>query len=296
MSGTTISGSYTTGITLSNPATQNPATISDTGNIDTTSASALYGTNVAPWSVYNGGTVIGHSRGVFLTAGGTVSNAASGLISSLYRGVDVTGGSGIITNAGSIAGGTLQGVRLANGGVVTNLAGGTISGGGTYSGVALVQGGTVSNASGAVIHNGVRVDGAPGTVVNNGTIDPVSYRTVYLTSGGILNNGGVLDNRVQAVSSAATVENSGTIKGITLGAGGTVSNAANGYIGFGYGGYQSPGYQATGAIYIRDTAFTPGSIADTIVNAGTIGGTNPDSPVIWAKNAPRSPSPICPAV
>jgi hypothetical protein len=64
MSGTTISGSYTIGLTLSTPATENRATISGTGhiNVTATSGSALYGTNAAAWSVYNYGTVIDRRR------------------------------------------------------------------------------------------------------------------------------------------------------------------------------------------------------------------------------------------
>jgi hypothetical protein len=61
MAGITISGSYTTSVTLSTPATQNPTTISGTGriNVTATSGSALYGTNAAAWAVYNYGTLIG---------------------------------------------------------------------------------------------------------------------------------------------------------------------------------------------------------------------------------------------
>ncbi len=133
MTGTTIAGTYLTGITLSNPATQYPATIAGTGLIDVTSATGngLYGTTAAAWGIYNLGTVMAPTRGVFLTAGGIVHNETAALISGGYRGIDITGGAGTVTNAGSIAGSKQQGIRLEGGGAVSNLAGGSITGGST---------------------------------------------------------------------------------------------------------------------------------------------------------------------
>src|SRR4029077_6104807 len=115
MTGTTIAGNYLFGITLIDPAMQDPATITDMGsiNVTATSGSALYGTNAAAWSIYNSGTVIAPTRGVFLMAGGTITNFASGVISGGYRGIDITGATGTVTNAGTISATLQQGVRLA---------------------------------------------------------------------------------------------------------------------------------------------------------------------------------------
>lgn len=170
MAGTTISGSYTVGLTLSTPATQNPATISGTGriNVTATSGSALHGTKAAAWSVYNDGTVIGPGYGVFLAAGGVVSNGSTGLITGGYRGVEIDGAPGTVGNAGSIGGGKQQGVRLAGGGSVTNVAGGTITGGAGYASVYILHGGTVDNASGGMTSSGVEIDSSTAGGTNAG--------------------------------------------------------------------------------------------------------------------------------
>ena len=219
MTGTTISGSYTTGVTLSNPAIQNPATISGTGhiNVTATSGSALYGTNAAAWSVYNYGTVIAPTRGVFLTAGGTVTNELGGLISGGHFGVDITGAAGAVINAGSIAGGTQPGVRLTGGGSVTNVSGGQISGGGTYGAVYIRLGGTVSNAAGATITGPVQIYDSAGTVTNAGSINAGSTSTngVQLFAGGSVTNtsGATIGGAIGIYLPTGTVSNAGSIIG-----------------------------------------------------------------------------------
>ena len=168
MAGTTISGSYTASVTLSNPATQDPATV--TGHINATSGSALYGANATAWSIYNFGTLIGRSRGVTLANGGTISNAAAGLISG-NRGIEITGSAGVVSNYGSIGGTSLEGIRLDAGGSVTNLSGGRITAGGTYAGVYIRDGGTVSNAASATISGAVLIYNSIGAVANQGSIN-----------------------------------------------------------------------------------------------------------------------------
>lgn len=236
MAGTTISGSYTASITLSNPATQNPSTVSSTGHINATSGSALYGANTAAWSIYNFGTLVGPARGIFLTAGGVISNAATGLISGGYRGIDITGAAGTVTNAGSIAGNMLQGVRLTRGGSVTNASGGNISGGGTYAAIYIIRGGTVSNAAGATITGPVQIVGATGTVSNAGSITAAgsSAIAVQLSAGGSVTNtaGGVINGGSFGIYLAAgTVTNFGSIAGgVSLHGAGTITNAAGAVI------------------------------------------------------------------
>ncbi len=258
MTGTTISGAYAFGITLSDTATQNPATVTGSGLINVTSASSngIYGSSAAAWSIFNNGTVSGRSHGIFLVAGGTVANQA-GTISGYYRGIDIIGGAGTVTNAALIEAVKYQGVRLNNG-TVSNLSGGTINGGGIYASVYVLQGGLVENASNATIGNGVRIDGSIGTVVNGGAINSgtSSVAGVQLSAGGtvtnsgsivapnagvvlgaagaVYNNAGAVINAATAVSlSAGSVSNSGLISGTTaiaFGYGGTVTNLSGGVL------------------------------------------------------------------
>jgi collagen type I/II/III/V/XI/XXIV/XXVII alpha len=149
------------------------------------------------------------------------------VISGGARGIDITGAVGSVTNAGSIGGNQQQGIRFVVGGTVGNLSGGTITGGGTYAGIDLLQGGAVSNAAGGTIVNGVEIDGAAGTVSNSGVISRNS-KAVYLSAGGLVTNAGTITGDVEAVLATATVANLGVMAGVTLSAGGAVSNAASG--------------------------------------------------------------------
>ena len=101
-----------------------------------------------------GGTINGSAYGIFIIGGlGAVSNAANASISSGGTAVYMGGGSGSLTNRGTIASTGSAGVDAEGAGnVVTNVSGGTISGGGT--GVFL---------------------GGPGTVKNLGSISGASY-------------------------------------------------------------------------------------------------------------------------
>ena len=238
MAGTTISGSYTTSVTLSNPATQNPATVSSTGHINATSGSVLYGTNIAAWSIYNFGTLIGPARGIFLTAGGIISNAATGLISGGYRGIDITGAAGTVTNAGSIAGGMQQGIRLTRGGSMVNASGGNIAGGGTYAAIYINNGGSIANAgsifniadngnlsvtnlSGGIISKQIFVRSGTLNLQNAGVIS----RQIRLVQGGTIDNlaGGTL-SAIYANNGATTLVNYGSIVDAYLLAGGSITN------------------------------------------------------------------------
>ncbi len=69
MSGTTISGTYLTGITLSNAATQNPATVAAGATLKSSSGAALAGVSGTDWTVANSGTVAGAAIGISLASG-----------------------------------------------------------------------------------------------------------------------------------------------------------------------------------------------------------------------------------
>lgn len=100
-----FSGTYTNGITLNNPAAQNPATIAASGLV-TNSGAALYGGPETAWTVANYGTVTGSGTsgaGIIFKSGGLVENGATGLIVG-YRSVRSLNGAEIIGNGIEIAG------------------------------------------------------------------------------------------------------------------------------------------------------------------------------------------------
>ena len=201
----------------------------------------------AAGTVTNAGAVSAVYHGVFMAAGGSVSNAASGSISGQHNGVLFKNQAGTVTNSGNISGtgsgGT--GVYLQNSGAVTNTSTGTITGhqfgafveggfasvanygsisGASYDGIVLGLGGTVTNAAGASItggNNGVYVKyRAAGTVTNSGHIAGTASGStgVDLAHGGSLTNtstGSItgISFGVFLAGAAATVTNAGTISG-----------------------------------------------------------------------------------
>src|SRR4029077_19149908 len=109
-------------------------------------------------SVINSGAIRGTGSlaiGVYLTGGGYVSNASSGVITGVYGGIKITSASATIVNSGSISGSTTfyhtgagDAVYLnAGGAVVTNSAGGRLVG----------------------VNNGVEIAAATGRVNNFGS-------------------------------------------------------------------------------------------------------------------------------
>ena len=188
----------------------------------------------AAGTVVNAGSLIGTYYGVHLAFGGSITNAAGGLITGANIGVYVNGNAaGTVVNAGSIGGG----VFLYGGGSVTNAEGAAITGGqgvyfghggaqavynagditGTYAfGVAIRNGGSLTNSVSGVIAgqtNGVNVIGA-GTVVNLGSITSAHGDGIRFAAGGYIGNGssGVISG-VVIYGGAGTVANAGSIAG-----------------------------------------------------------------------------------
>ena len=290
MSGTTISGVYLTGVTLSNAATQNPATVAAGATIKSSSGTALAGASGTSWNVANNGTVAGAAIGISLASGGNISNSASGQITG-YEGVIIKGGDGTVQNSGSVTGGLL-GVELANGGYLDNATGGSIVAGrygvilgigatlvnagsihqsstltlSTLAGVVLSGDGAVTNTASGLIAGsgtGVIIEGA-GNVDNSGVISGSRNVGIYLQHGGMVTNaasasiaGGIYG--VEIAGGPGVVLNSGSITssstttggGIVEKAGGSVTNEASGSIAGYYGIKISGG-------------------AGTVVNSGTL--------------------------
>ncbi len=260
----TCSTLVTTGIVLSNPATQNSTTITATGTVTNTNpADAVYGTNAAAWTLSNYGTInatANYSNGINFLAGGLVSNAAGAFIAG-PDGVQIGGAVGTVLNAGTIIGTEDYGVRLDTGGTVSNVAsiGGNAQIIGGATGILLLNaGGSVYNgAAGSAAatisgtYYGVSSRDAAATVTNHGTIVGTSAGGIFLQNGGVVTNasGGVVasSNRaINIVNAVGSVDNAGTIEaGITaaavyLAAGGAVTNREGGTIAGG-GGVQITG-------------------------------------------------------
>ncbi len=260
MTGTTISGAYVTGVVLSDAATNNPVSITNTAVIGNATGAGVQGTGTLDWIISNSGTVrstgtsIG-STGIALAAGGTITNQAAALIGGNYAGVAMYA-AGTVVNGGSIgAQATVgRGIFLAAGGAVVNGTGAKVTGGnsgvslttsgvvvnsGTISGlagygVALAGGGAVTNNSASGINGytiGVSLGGA-GTVVNAGSVGSVqtsgtgfSYNSTTKTI--IPITGGIVVNQGGGVSNAATGTVSSNFFGIAMSGGGSVVNAGS---------------------------------------------------------------------
>jgi Hint domain len=212
----------------------------------------VYGTGTGV-TIINNGTVTdtgSSGDGIALMHGGTITNGAIATLIGYSTGVFVTAAVGVVTNSGTILGN--YGVALHNGGTITNLAGliegvtgvvilgggATVQNSGTivgslYSAVTLSDGGGVSNVAGAIIdghRTGIAVAGAPATVSNGGLIEGT-----WVPSG-------------EFYGSIPTVA------GISLAAGGSVTNLAGGLV-------TATNY----AIY--------GGQVLTVVNQGDVGST-----------------------
>lgn len=238
------------------------------------------------------------STGVWLTKGGTVSNASTGVISGIYgvRLVDA----GSVDNAGTIAAtdfgvfattaATVQnsglieasarhfmspsgvslggaGVELQAQGVVENEAGGSIIG---YN--AVVTGYSVSssiNNQGTLIGEGTYSAiffGGSGSIYNSGLVQASGAAAIYLAAGANINNHGTLTggygiSTAAKESFAVTVNNSGHITATSSNAD-AIYLAAGGQVTNQAGGTIA-GYDA--GVYIKGAAAS-------LINAGTIIG------------------------
>jgi hypothetical protein len=183
MSGTVISTYSTAGLTLSS-AIQNPVTITQSGEINASSSSAIDGVNIAsPWTIENSGTLKDTDGvAISLTGGGTVTNNKSGYIYGSENGVGI-GGYGSVANFGTIRGD--YGVVIGPGHIVNGSAsdtsayiGGDISGVLGFSSVYVENYGTIAATKGPA---GVNLRGLNGTIVNGSATD----RTAIIESKGL---------------------------------------------------------------------------------------------------------------
>jgi hypothetical protein len=231
--------------------------------------------------------------GIFLGAGGAVTNTASATIIGYANGVYIYTAAGTVTNSGRIAGQYDAGVRLSYGGGVTNggsassiygqsygiyIGGdvGTVSNGGTiasgqttgaFDGIYLRSGGSVTNATSGSItgyDKGITIKGAEGTVVNHGMIVGSNVAGVAFYLGGTLTN-----------AAGATISGyDGVEMTAAGGAGSTLVNAGT--------------ITATGALQIAVTFAAPNDLLEIVPGAvfnGQVLGGGTDSTIELASAA-----------
>lgn len=262
------------------------------GGMDGIRVSGSLATVVNRGSV-GGNSAAGGAAGIYLGAGGQVSNQSTGTVSG-YFGIEAQNAAATVVNAGIISGNyTLgsSGVYLGAGGSVTNQSGGTISGhqygiqisgaSGTVdnlgriqsndeangyqgkSGIYLADGGVVTNgasggsASAAYIlgySGGVRFGSSgPGTLINYGTISGDPGSPAVLMATGIIING-------PSGATGALIESGAQTDGVLISGAGTVVNNGS-IVGQEYYGDQQ--------VYFGISLGGSGSVASSISNLGT---------------------------
>ncbi len=267
------------------------------GTLAITSTAVVNGTGLTVTvksQIVNDGTVqatSGKASGIYLKAGGTVTNGsatdAAAFISGYY-GV-VASGSAAITNYGAIQGGS-AGVVLRAGGTVTNgsaadttasIQGGSFGVAAAYTaatvvnygtihaskiGVSLYVGGTATNGSDG--HTTALIEGVNYGVRAGGSAAIVNYGTIRSTGGfgttgavGVHLNAGTVTNG-SATDSAARI--AGFYKGVEVRFAATVAN---------YGTIQSTGNSGEGIYLHNGGTVTNGSAAYTAARiAGALSG------------------------
>jgi collagen type I/II/III/V/XI/XXIV/XXVII alpha len=202
---TGVIAGYDNGINV----TSGSATVTNTGTIDSSPTKIVAG---SPNNLYDG---------IYLGAGGSVTNTSPGTIFGGIGGIDIAGGTGTVNNTGLIETTTLQG-----------------------NGVSMENGGTVINAGATGIYGaftGVAVYNGQGVITNSAMINAIGLNGygVYLGAGGTVTNtvGGSILGSYQGVSAgpfAATLSNAGYVYGTDAGVdfegGGLITNLAGGVI------------------------------------------------------------------
>ncbi len=177
-----------------------------------------------PGTVTNYATIMGNTRGVYLAAGGTVTNtwnlspASRSAIRGDSIGVLIAGGAGQISNGGILRGAlAIDGhspVNVTNTGAIYGIS---LSGQAGIAGIYLLAGGTINNTYRTTLVNngtegdytelrqvgtingaafGIEAGGAPVTVTNLGAIysDTDNGTGIELSAGGLVTNGNYLSN------------------------------------------------------------------------------------------------------
>jgi fibronectin-binding autotransporter adhesin len=256
------------GGTVTNGATNSTAALIE-GNL----ASPIHFHDVAG-TVTNYGTILqtGHGtsggQGIYLGAGGIVTNATGASITSYHSGISV---------------GTLGAATVTNFGTIENT--GSASG----SGIAFAHGGTLTNQTSGVvtaIRNAVSGIGGPTTVVNSGLIQNSAIgATILIRDGGSVTNtasgtiagpnSAIVFNNISGTAvSVGSVVNSGTIQ--------STSTASASAVYFAQGGALTN--QASGVIEAAtgNAVTFKGTVAGTVSNFGVIKNSGSAAAAIYS--------------
>ncbi len=284
------------------------AYLSNSGLIDV-AGTAIKSAGGAATAVNLGTLNAGSGSGIYLAAGGSVTNGAGSVTNALitgYDGIIVRGGAGVVGNYGTITGSDIfgGGVSLEGGGSLSNL--GRIAASGTQSYAVFMVGGSLTNAAGAVItgggKNGVLIRGA-GSIANFGTISATNGTIgvgVSFSGGGdtLINAGMIVGASGTAVIFAGTggnllvLEHGYQLQGGVVGnvgasntlelAGSAGAGVTVGYNGLGLSHFQdvlfgAGGYEAlkvsntSGTLPVTISGFTPASDVIDLTAIGTNG-------------------------
>ncbi len=307
MAGVVLGGTYTSIVRLTDPGTQNPATVTVTGVLMPGGGTALYGVPGTGWTIDNAGSIVAVAGfGIVLAGGGALGN--TGLVSGTYAGLYVPAGAVTVTNAGTMLSADHAAVNGRGGGTLTNLAGAMLSGfasgvyfgapgtvvnsgsigagGSTAAGVRLSAGGFVTNAAGGMISTeGFGIYAQSVTVANDGEIAGTREPGIVLRGGGSVTNGAGARiaghySGVRIEDAAGTVVNAGAItsdgSGIVLAAGGGARIAAGGQVRAGGGNGvvlgQAGGVTNQGTITATENGVLLAAAGATVDNTGSIQG------------------------
>ncbi|MBA3812609.1 MAG: hypothetical protein H0X27_13400 [Caulobacteraceae bacterium] len=270
----------------------------------------------AAGTVTNLGTIIGQSAGIFMEAGGAVTNGAYANPDALIEGrVAFLTSAGTLSNFGTI----VATVRMQAGGAVTNGGAGDttasiVRGGGvamsggvsTVKNFGTIQGYGRPGSSGVYISSGLvtnggatateaRIEGYTGviisgaaTVTNFGVITGDGAAGISFFNGGSLTNGTDIDRHalvegysgVVVSSTAGTIANFGTIQGLDVGGSGRYGVLLH------FGGSVTNGSSTDRSALVQgDQGVLTQRVASTVVNFGTIlgeGAYNRGAVVLYA--------------
>jgi hypothetical protein len=252
MTTSTITGTITTGVTLTGVSYANPVTVASGASIS--GSDAIYAAQ--NWTIQNEGAVSGDTinSGIHLDGGGgAVTNTASGSISGGAYGINITGAAGMVANYGSIGGGN-TGVYIGQGTDAFIENTGTISGDGLF---------------------GVYLAGTDATLENSGTVagayaaflDADTANRLIIEAGAVF--GGVVKANATAANTIDLAPGAGTLVGlgseyigfqtVTIDSGATwdVTGAVAGFA-----GVTVEGFTSHDKIDLTDLAFDAGNQAD----------------------------------